>query len=116
MTVLAPDPLWRGIERLSELTPFLARRWPTIDQVEVDEWSVLALLFPTHQFTFWGTPLDGWAERLPALTALSRRLVDDRTLFDHVEHGSDVVTVAADVWRDLAGCIDEVATLAASEV
>lgn len=112
--VLAPDPLWIGIERMRDLTPFVARNWPLIEQVPVTEWSVLALLFPTHQFMFWGTELVTWADHLPGVTELARGLVDAGRLVGHVEQGSRLPDVAADLWSDLADCVDEVAALAAS--
>lgn len=110
--VLAPDPLWIGIERMRELTPFLGRTWPEIDQVDVTEWSVLGVLLPTHQFAFFSVSLDGWEDWLPRVTALSRTLVASNRLVEHVTDGSDVVAVAAELWDDLADCVDEVAALA----
>lgn len=115
VAVLAPDPLWIGIERMRSLTPFLGNNWPEIEQVPVTEWSVLALLFPTHQFTYWSTLLDGWSDRLPALADLCRTMVDSGLLVGHVERGSAIVDVAAGIWAELDDCIDEVAALAASE-
>ncbi len=114
VTVLAPDPLWIGVERMRDLNPFVARNWPLIEQVPVDEWSVLALLLPTHQMTFWSMLLDAWHEHVPALVALCRRLVDDAVLVGHVERGSGLRDVADTLWDDLAECVDEVALLAAS--
>src|SRR5262245_16534019 len=43
--VLAPDPLFRGVEAVRHVTPFLASRWPTWVEEPIDEWAVLALLF-----------------------------------------------------------------------
>jgi tRNA(Arg) A34 adenosine deaminase TadA len=115
VTVLAPDPLWVGVERMRDLTPFVARNWPAIEQVPVSEWSVLALLFPTHQFLFWGTELDTWADRLPRLTELARRLVGDGRLVGLVEQQTGLLDVASELWPGLSDCVVEVSTLAAAE-
>ena len=45
VTVLAPDPLWVGIEKIRDATPFVAASWPQIRTLASSEWSVLALLF-----------------------------------------------------------------------
>ena len=73
--VLAPDPIMRGVERIRDVNAFMAGNWPRIEQLPITEWSVLALLFPTHTWLFWSYRFDQWCERLPRLTALTERLV-----------------------------------------
>ena len=48
VTVLAPDPLWIGVEKIRDVTPFIAARWSQIQTLPSTEWSVLALLAPTR--------------------------------------------------------------------
>jgi len=106
--VLAPDPLWRGVERIRDVTPFISRRWPSIEQRPIDEWSAFALLSPTHHMR--SHPLLGemWASTLTGLAAVASVVEADR-LFD----GVDSVVEAADlVWNRLTACIAEVAAVA----
>jgi len=46
--VLAPDPLFRGVERARHLNEFIRRDWANIFELTVDEWSVFSLLLRTH--------------------------------------------------------------------
>jgi hypothetical protein len=110
--VLAPDPIFLGIERIREVNTFMAANWPVIDQLPITEWSVLSLLFPTHTQVFWESQLDLWSQRLPQITALAERLVASGLLVDHVAAGSDVVTFASALWPQLSDGIDEVQSLA----
>ncbi|MFW2333750.1 hypothetical protein [Ilumatobacter sp.] len=106
--VLAPDPLWRGIERIRDVTSFVARRWPSIEQHPVDEWSAFALLSPTRHMSSHPQLGETWTSTLPGVTAVSIAAEADR-LF----HGADSVVEAADrVWDQLSACIDEVAAVA----
>lgn len=110
--VLAPDPIFRGIERLRDINAYVAGNWPVIEQLPITEWSVLSLLFPTHTAVFWSSQLDQWTERLPQLTALAERVVADGTLVEHAIAGGDVVALAAALWTDLGEGIAEVQALA----
>lgn len=110
--VLAPDPIMRGVERMREINTFVAANWPEIEQLPITEWSVLALLFPTHTQVFWSSRLDRWSERLPELTHLAERLVASGLLVDHATAGSDVVVVASALWAQIGDAIDEVQSLA----
>lgn len=87
VNVLAPDPLFRGIEDMRLAVPFLQANWPTITERPIDEWAVFSLLLPTHVSTFWNTAPPGW-ELLPRLSRLARELVNERTLIDAAENGS----------------------------
>ena len=107
--VLAPDPLFRGIERMRDLTPFMARRWPTIEQRPADEWSVFALLGPSRQTGRHPTLGDAWVSVLPGVAALSIE-IDASGVHDDAE---SVVDAADRIWDRLGECVGEVAALAA---
>ncbi|MDW3214402.1 MAG: deaminase [Ilumatobacteraceae bacterium] len=109
--VLAPDPLFRGIERMRELTPYLARRWPTIEQRPVDEWAVLALLGPTRHTAPHPTLGEAWVSVLPGIAELVAE-VDASGVLDDAR---TVVEAADRVWDRLGECVDEVAALAADD-
>ena len=107
--VLAPDPLFRGVERMRDLTPFVSRRWPTIEQRPVDEWSVFALLGPSRHMIANPTLGDAWVSVLPGVAALSTEIDASGVLHDAVS----VVDAVDRVWDHLGECVAEVAALAA---
>lgn len=110
--ILAPDPLFRGVEGARHLNEFIARDWPVITQDEVDEWSVLSLLFPTHAGVFWGAALDGWREALPKLSSLADDLAGTQELVALATSSASTSTLAATLWDRLSPCVAEVAHLA----
>jgi len=111
VSVLAPDPIFRGVERMRDLTPFMSHRWPAIVQREVDRWAAFALLSPTHHMLDHPTLADQWIAMLPTVATLARD-IDAGALLD----GAPTVTEAASrVWLDLADCVDEVERLAAAD-
>lgn len=109
--VLAPDPLFRGVERIADATPFIASKWPTIIELEPSVSSVLSLLFPTHLAMFWGASNPGWDSALPGLTALAHTLVDTGELIALAATTSEVSVVEAALADRLATCLGEVAEL-----
>lgn len=111
--VLAPDPLFRGIERIVHVNEFLGRNWPSIDQLDVTPWSAFAVLLPTHLGVFWEATAPGWADALPDLTQLATELVASSRLVDLAREGADLDTVIALLWPRLEPCVAEIATLAA---
>ncbi len=113
--VLAPDPLFRGVEQARHLNGFIGRRWPTIHELPVSEWSVLSLLFPTHTATFWNASVEGWNDHIPTLVQLAEDLVASGELVGHATAGDDVMSVADALWDRLSCCVDDVARLAALE-
>jgi hypothetical protein len=112
--MLAPDPIFRGVEAMRDLTPFVARRWPVIEQRPVDEWAALSLVFPTHAGAYRSGTIAEWGERLPRLTALARRLADDGRLRAWASEAITLDELADRLWSDLGDCVDEVAALAAT--
>lgn len=107
--VLAPDPLFRGIERMRDVIPFLGRRWPQIEQRVVDEWSAFALLYPTHHMRSHPTLGTAWTATLPAVSELVRE-VESAEIF---EEAASVVDAASRIWDRLSECVAEVAVVAA---
>ncbi|MDJ0771338.1 MAG: nucleoside deaminase [Ilumatobacter sp.] len=104
--VLAPDPLWAGTERMHELTPYLAARWPGIEMLPVGEWTVFALVFPTAHVAGRISVGGLWATTLPETTALAERVHD--ALGATMDAGESVVAAAGELWSDLTRCVDEV--------
>lgn len=99
--VLAPDPLWVGLEAMAELTPFLARNWPTIEFLPPSGWSAFGLLFPTIH-SFGRSSFESiWAEALPTFTTLISGWADDRTLSTLIADEPDVVSAAEVLWPGL---------------
>ena len=109
--VLAPDPLFRGVEGARDLNPFIASKWPTIIDFEVDEWSVFSLLLQTHVATFWGVEVPGWNEALPSVAALARELVDSAELLDLAAAEAPVDEVMARLEDRLRRCLPDVVAL-----
>lgn len=106
VVILAPDPLWIGIEGLRAVSPFVGQRWPEIGTLPASPWSVFALVSPTRHAL--GHPrIDApWRERLPATSELAAAL-DPTALGD-----GSIVEVVTPWWDDLATCVDEVEQLA----
>ena len=111
---LAPDPLFRGVERARELNEFIGRDWPTFIELEVDEWSAFSLLLQTHVTTFWGVAVPGWNEALPSVKALAVDLVESGRLVELAAAGATVDDVGEELSARLAGCVSEIAALSAT--
>ena len=109
--VLAPDPLFRELHRMRDLSPFIARHWPEHARHDADAIAAFSLLLPSHLMTFWGAPLDDWERALPAVTELARELVATGELVDYASTRAPVGDVLATLWRRLESCIDEVDAL-----
>jgi tRNA(Arg) A34 adenosine deaminase TadA len=111
--VLAPDPLFRGVEAARHLTEFIGRDWPEILELPVDGWAVLSLLLPTHVTEFWQAQMPGWNEGLPAIAALARSLVASGELLDLASAEAPLGDLVAALGPRLAGCLPDVQRLAA---
>lgn len=107
--VLAPDPLFRGVEKMRDLTPFMSRNWPTIEQRPVDEWSAFALLYPSYHMRTHPSLGAPWQESLPMVWDLVHAVEANGGFPD----ASSVVDAAASIWDELGKCVPEVAALAA---
>jgi len=110
--ILAPDPLFRGVEGIRHVTAFVGRNWPEVIQDEVDEWSVLSLLFPTHAAAYFDAWAEGWREALPATSSLAVDLARSGELVDLATRAVDVASLAAALWSRLTPCVGEIAHLA----
>jgi len=111
--VLAPDPLFRGIERVRDLNEFLARRWPEIVEVRVDEWAAFSLLLPAHFVTFWGMTLDGWDQALPSIAGLARDLIASGELIHLAAEAVPMAEAATALGDRLGACVPDVERIAA---
>jgi tRNA(Arg) A34 adenosine deaminase TadA len=115
--VLAPDPLFRGVEGIRHVNEFIGREWPDIVELQVDEWSVLSLLFQTHVTAFWGVDVPGWNEALPAVAELARDLVTTGELVDlATKEAIGVIAVAEVLWDRLGLCLPDVERVATEPV
>lgn len=112
--VLAPDPYFRGIDRISGAHPALSDNWPVIDHRPVDEWAALSLLFQSHVAAFWGAGAPGWFEALPALGELATSLVASGELIDLAASDPVVDEIADRLWVRLGATLDDIRALAAS--
>lgn len=110
--VLAPDPLFAGVEAARHLNDFIASRWPTYVHCHVDEWAAMSLLLQTHVATFWGVAVPGWNAALPTIAALAAELVGTGELLRSVEAGARLLDVAAQLWPRLGECVSDVAAIA----
>jgi hypothetical protein len=105
--VLAPDPLFRGVERARHLNEF---------ELTVDEWSALSLLLQTHVAAFWQVDIPGWNDALPSITGLAQGLVDSGELIDLVVAEAPVAAVAERLWDRLGTCLVDIERIAASQI
>jgi tRNA(Arg) A34 adenosine deaminase TadA len=111
--VLAPDPLFRGVESILDVNEFVAARRLPVTMRPVDEWSVLGLLLPSHAYAFWSADL-GWAEAAPQLARVAEDLVATRVVLDLASAGASFDQLVAAVAPHLPECVAEVASLMAT--
>ena len=111
VVVLAPDPLFRGVEGILDVNEFVASRRPEVVQRPIDSWSVLGLMLPTHAQAFWSYNW-GWADTLPNVWRHASELVAEKTVVDLVECGASFDQVLERLTPRLRDCVDEVAGLA----
>jgi len=109
--VLAPDPLFRELHRMRDISPFIARYWPVHARRDADAVAAFALLLPTHTMIFWDWIHDGWPSALPGIAALAEQLVATRELVDYATAGRTVDEVLASLWNRLDACVDEIEAL-----
>jgi tRNA(Arg) A34 adenosine deaminase TadA len=112
--VLAPDPLFRGVERARHLNEFIERDWPEVYELDVGELSAFSLLLPTHVAAFWHVDMPGWNEALPAIAGLARELIDRGELIGVVTAGEPVAAAVDALWDRLGSCLADVERLAAT--
>lgn len=110
--VLAPDPLFRGVEGVRHVNEFIGRQWPEIIELRVNEWSVLSLLLQTHVQAFWRVEVPGWADALPSICALAHSLVESGALLDLAGRSAPLADAAALLWQRLSDCVPDVVRVA----
>jgi tRNA(Arg) A34 adenosine deaminase TadA len=104
--ILAPDPLWIGVEQLRHVTAHVGLRWPAIRTLAASEWSVLALISPTRHALAHPVIGGPWRRELPETSELAAS-IDPATL-----SGGRAADTANAHWADLSSCVDEVERLA----
>lgn len=114
VNVLAPDPLFRGVEAARHLNQFLGSDWPDVIQLPVDEWSALSLLLLTHVSASRSITLPGWTDALPNVAALANELVASGELTNQATAGTSVEHVLTRLDARLVCCVPEIERLAAS--
>ncbi len=111
VVILAPDPLWLGVEQVRTLTGFIGAKWPSITTLAATPWSVFALLSPTRHAIDHPRIGAPWRAALPATSELAAALDPAALDFTALDDGS-VDELVAPWWSDLANCVDEVERLA----
>lgn len=109
--VLAPDPLFTGLDAIANINDHIASNWPVVSRRPVDEWAVFSILLPTHLGSFWRTSLPRWSAALPATVALADELAASNELLEAASGNYSVVDVVAEWQPRLAACIPELAAL-----
>lgn len=105
VVILAPDPLWLGVEQVRTLSPFIGARWPVIETLPASAWSVFALLSPTRHALDHPRISAPWRAALPRTSELAAAL-DPATL------DGPLADAVAEWWSDLEACVPEVEELA----
>ncbi len=109
--VLAPDPMFRELHRMRDLSPFVASGWPEHARHDADAVAAFALLLPTHVMTFWGAVYDDWQRALPRVSALAQELVNSEKLINLVTARCTAADAVAALWDDLVPCVEEIEML-----
>lgn len=112
--VLAPDPLYRGLERIRDVIYFDRARWPRIDQQPVTRWAVLTLLLRTYKGVTTRFGAAGWNEALPAVAALARSIKDSGQMAEIIRKQDCVTDVAQALWTELGDGLDDVRRVGAA--
>jgi tRNA(Arg) A34 adenosine deaminase TadA len=108
VTFAARDRLWDGISRLTELSEFIASRWPARRGPLSGPVSVFSELLPLLWFLEHkpdGTVVKKYESEHPRILALARSLSGDAGLADLKAHPANVAL--SRLWADLAAIEDE---------
>ena len=109
--VLAPDPLFRNMDRMRDINEFVASQWPTYNEYEANPFAVFALLLQTHALAFWGVDNPAWSAALPRITALARELAASGALIALAAEGATLDDVLNTLWTELEAGVSDVAEL-----
>jgi tRNA(adenine34) deaminase len=100
----AADPVWRGVERLPELNPHIARRWPArVGPADgpLSQWAALLPLVTNLEAGKRGAVVDQYWSELPQLMAVAQRIAGGGHLAALREHS--LLDALEAVHRALAG-------------
>ena len=106
VVVLAPDPLFHGIEEIVTRHEFVGRNPPTIVHLPVTPWTAFALLLPTHLGIAAGSTPPGWRVGAEPVLELAQQLVASGELT--AAAAADAVSLdqlAAQLWERLERCV-----------
>jgi tRNA(Arg) A34 adenosine deaminase TadA len=106
VNILAPDPLWIGVEQVRSVTAFVGARWPTIHTLPASEWSVLALISPTRHALAHPVIGEPWRRELPETSLLAATIDLAALPYDPAP------AAVTEYWDDLSACVEEVERLA----
>lgn len=109
--VLAPDPLFTGLDAIADVNEHIASNWPIVSRRPVDEWAVFSILLPTHLSSFWGTSLPRWTAALPATVAVADELAASNELVEAAAAHRPARDVVAEWWPRLSPCVVELDAL-----
>jgi tRNA(Arg) A34 adenosine deaminase TadA len=111
VVVLAPDPLFRGIEDIVASHDFIGRNPPAIEHLPATPWTALALLLPTHLGVLWGSTPPGWRDGVSSVVALAEELVTSGELLALAAAQVSLDAVSERFWPALERCVDELHAL-----
>jgi tRNA(Arg) A34 adenosine deaminase TadA len=111
VVVLAPDPLFRGIEDIVASHDFIGRNPPTIRHLPTTPWTALALLLPTHLGVLSGSTPPGWRDGASSVVALAEELVTSGQLLALAAARVPLDEMAERLWPALAHCVPELESL-----
>jgi len=106
--VLAPDPMFRGLEGMRELAAHLGGHWPDYHEYPADEHGAFVLLLLAHTFAFWGIDNQAWANALPRLTRHAHALKASGELVELVAAKKSLDDALAALRPHLTDCIYDV--------
>lgn len=109
--VVAPDPLFTGLDAIADVNEHIASNWPIVSRRPVDEWAVFSILLPTHLSSFWGTSLPRWTAALPATVAVADELAASNELVEAAAAHRPARDVVAEWWPRLSPCVVELDAL-----
>ncbi|HUF99054.1 MAG TPA: nucleoside deaminase [Ilumatobacter sp.] len=99
--ILAADPLWRGLEALRDIVPFVTHRWPDVHTMANSPWAVWSLLTPTAHILDRSKLRLIWEAELPAVVTLVERMRAADVFARWVAERPTLVEAADEWWPDL---------------
>jgi tRNA(adenine34) deaminase len=106
--VLAPDPLFRGMEGMQALAANLGGHWPDYHEYPADEHAAFVLLLLAHTFAFWGIDNPVWTNALPRLTQAAQALKTSGELVELVAAKASLDDALEAVRPHLTAGVDDV--------